>query len=136
MSDYIVDTHTLFIVDDDTDEMQITCPAQYEYTQERQRIVYTMCVEDEEIETAITVSGGAVEIKRSSGIVADLHLRAGETVADKYIADFGTMDIEYTAEKIENSLGECGGTLRMLYSMSIGGATTRNAVTVTVRRKD
>ncbi len=133
MGGYLADIAVNFIVNGESDSMELTCPTDYSYTPERQEIAYTEYVDDVPHATRVVVEDNRVDILR--GGLMDLHLSMdGSSVSDTYELEFGTIMVEYRAESIVPQLTEQGGSLSLRYTMDLGGELTRNSVEITVRR--
>ncbi|MBQ9993475.1 MAG: DUF1934 domain-containing protein [Clostridia bacterium] len=133
MEGFKIEVITTFLIDGQSDSMQGECPAQYEYTPERAVVRYDEYTEDGSVPTEVVASGGKVDILRRG--MMDLHLAVGSTVHDGYETGYGEIDIAYTAERVDISLTERGGTLDLLYRMDLGGVESKNHVKITVERR-
>lgn len=133
--EHVVEVKTLFELEDNSDELIVSCPARYEYTPERQTVEYDEYGENGECtHTRVTSTAAGVDIDRSGTALPGLRLRVGERQNGVYSLEFGSIEIEYTAERIDCRLAESGGVLEMRYSMSIGGIASTNTVRLTVSR--
>lgn len=134
--DYIIDVHSVFEIEGQTDDVAISCPCQYDHTAELSTVLYDDYAEDGKcVNTSITFGEG-VDINRSGGIIMGLHLREGVTISDKYTTDFGVIIVDYTAEKLCHHFDEQGGTALLRYTIDLGGVVSKNTITITVKRTD
>ena len=78
----------------------------------------------------VTVRNNRVTIRR--GDIMTLRLEENVGCFGEYVLPFGALDMEYRAVSIENGLGEGGGTLSLVYDMTVGGVSSRNTVEISV----
>lgn len=130
MAECRIDVNSAFVIENDRDEMQLTCSGSYDHAPQRQLIVYDEYTGESCAHVTVTVEGDRVDIDRSN--LMSLHLTKGVKVTDEYKTEFGMMLVEYTATKITNHLTPNGGKLLLHYEMSIGGVATKNEVTIVV----
>lgn len=102
----------------------------YEYSQDRTVLTYIESAEGVSTPVKVSTSGGKVTIRR--GDIMTLRLEENVGCFGEYVLPFGALDMEYRAVSIDNRLTEGGGTLSLVYDMTVGGVSSRNTVEIYV----
>lgn len=84
----------------------------------------------------IVVDGETVIMRRHGGYELKLTYREGESESVVYYMPFGEINMTQTTKKVEHNLDDSGGSMRIVYELSIGGDVQLNKLSITVKRKD
>lgn len=133
---YIIDIRTTFDVEGELDSMQVTCPAEYSYTPEIQKVTYSEQNDDFIVNTTITITENCVDIERDNPAMPRLHLCVGESVQGRIDTGYGIIMTSYTAKRVLSKMRESGGMVFLEYVMDIGGAESHNRVNIKIRKTD
>lgn len=133
---YIIDIRTTFDVEGELDTMQVTCPAEYSYTPDMQKVTYSEQNDDFTVSTTITITENCVDIERDHPAMPVLHLCVGESVPGRIDTDFGTIVTCCTTKRVLSKMRESGGMVFLEYVMDIGGAESHNRVNIKIRKTD
>lgn len=133
---YIIDVRTTFNVEGQLDGMQVTCPTEYVYTPEMQKVTYSEQNDDVTVSTTITISEGCVDIERNHPAMPHLHLCEGETMQGRIDTAYGTIMTECRTKRVLSKMRESGGMVFLEYVMDIGGAESHNRVNIKIRKTD
>jgi uncharacterized beta-barrel protein YwiB (DUF1934 family) len=133
---YIIDIRTTFDVEGELDTMQVTCPAEYSYTPDMQKVTYSEQNDDFTVSTTITITENCVDIERDHPAMPGLHLCVGESVPGRIDTDFCTIVTCCTTERVLSKMRESGGMVFLEYVMDIGGAESHNRVNIKIRKTD
>lgn len=135
--EHFIDVSTTFLIDGESDDMIITCPASYTYTPDRQEIVYDEYSDDgTAIRTEIISQNNTVTIKRNGMGDTCFELCEGVTGREKYITPAGMIMLQYTARSVISELDRDGGKIDLLYTLDLGGVISENHVVATVRKTE
>lgn len=93
----------------------------YNYSDGEVEITYSDVVEGTRIESVISVVGDRVTVVRKGGITSELLLVEGEEHTSLYGVPPYSFDVTVRTKRIRKTLDESGGTMDLLYKMSIGG---------------
>lgn len=86
------------------------------------RLAYSESGEGGEVSTTVNLLGSTVTVTRHGALESKLVFREGDTTESIYSVGAYRFDASVTTRRIRNSLTECGGTLTLYYSMTVGGA--------------
>lgn len=135
MSKFYIDIKTSFLIEDEEDALEMTCPAQYFYAENEQRIEYDEYGDDESlVHTEITVWSEMVEIKRTGSISMHLCLQMGREWKHVYRAGGQLFDITCVPIQVDHNLGEHGGKMILQYTIELGGIVIKNSLDIVVRK--
>lgn len=136
MEQYLITLNTIFEIDGEKDSLEMTCPAQYFYSDNEARIEYDEYGEDgAPTHTVITVFSNTVEIHRSGAMQLNLLLREGMEGSDRYELGENMIIIDYFADRVCASLSQDGGTLNLAYRIDFGGMVSKNTMLLSVKRR-
>ena len=85
-------------------------------------LTYTESCEGGRVSTEITVSADTVTVARSGAIESVLRFREGEEHSSLYAIPPYKFDVKVLCRRMRCDLTDTGGTIDVLYNMSIGGA--------------
>lgn len=135
INDYDITILNRQIIDGEEDTIEEKTIGSFRIMDEKAYIMYKSRGEDgDETISVINVSCDGVKIKRKGAVTADMIYRTGEKTAFLYRLPFGAMDMEIYTKSIENSLNENGGTLRIVYTLFVQGATMENDMQIQILR--
>lgn len=86
------------------------------------KITYTERGEGGEVSCEIVRSGDSLTVKRQGAIESTLVFRKGEEYSGIYSVVPYKFDITVSTRRLDVSLDDMGGSIDLLYNMSIGGA--------------
>lgn len=134
---YVVEVASSFVTEDGEDGMTVTCPAQYRFTPERRLLRYDEYGDEGQVmHTRVVSTADGVDIIREGNSALNLMLRIGKSHTQTYQLPYGAVELEYTAEAIEDILTPDGGALVVRYRINIGGVPSVNTVRMTVRKTE
>ncbi len=84
------------------------------------------------VKTEITAERDYVRLSRTGGIESVMEFSAGKITKTLYRVPPYAFDAEIDTKKIRDSLDACGGTLELLYYLTIGGAKKKMRLSLTV----
>ncbi|MBP3414856.1 MAG: DUF1934 domain-containing protein [Clostridia bacterium] len=135
MSSFIINVNTVFEIDSERDSIEMTCPAQYDYSPDCVVVNYDEYGEDgAQVHTCLTVSGNTVEVKRSGSVQLCLLLREGMSGSERYDLGQNMILIDYYTDVVKTELDEEGGTIKLSYRIDFGGTVTKNTILLSVKK--
>ena len=121
-----------FGLTESTESDVVSAACNYAFAGGVAHISYETESEGVKTKTEITSERGYVRLLRSGGIDSVMEFSEGELTKTLYRIPPYAFDAEIDSKKIRSSLGECGGTLELLYYLSIGGAKKKMRLSLTV----
>lgn len=95
-------------------------------------LVYEEKNEGGACETRLTVTELGVRLVRHGAIESVMEFRVGELTKTVYSVPPFSFDAEIETKRIKSTLTECGGTLELRYTLTIGGAKKKTRLSLTV----
>ncbi|MGN0150506.1 MAG: DUF1934 domain-containing protein, partial [Clostridia bacterium] len=107
------------------------------YIQKKDKIYirYKTVSEDGESITLITVENGFVTIKRGGVSGSVMVYKKDLKTEFQYRTPYGIVPMELKTSKIVTAFNETGGTLRICYTISVGGDKYLNDITIRVTER-
>lgn len=88
----------------------------------------------EGVTTVLHADSDRVILKRTGGLQSQLEIEKGERHQCHYSTAFGELQVGIYGESIENRLRECGGKLKMAYTVDVNcRLMSHNQVEITVK---
>ncbi len=88
---------------------------------------------DEEVNTTLTVTSDKLIIDRRGEMASTMTLQVGMTHLCDYQTPYGALTLGVTTYRLDNRLGEHGGTLYAAYRLDMGGGATENEIEIIVK---
>ncbi len=121
-----------FGLTESTESDVVTTPCELAVRGGAARISYKTESDGVTTETEITVSRRGVMLARHGGIESVMEFLEGQTTKTLYRIPPYAFDAEIDTKRIKNTLSGDGGTLELLYLLSIGGAKKKMRLSLTV----
>ncbi len=101
---------------------------------------YVLYRENEEMGMAdcsvtIVVDGDTVTMRRRGGYELKLTYCEGESESVVYYMPFGEINMTQATKKVSRSLDENGGSIKIIYDLSIAGEVQTNKLDIEIKRK-
>lgn len=96
--------------------------AEYFYADGKAVIRYSESGESGEVKTVIIADGAFVTVERHGAVNSRFEFRKGQSHSSLYQVPPYSFDTTVTARRVDVSLASAGGSVDLLYNMSIGGA--------------
>lgn len=134
-NDAIISIKNIQSAEDMQEETELITEGRFYKSKDKLYIFYT---EDETEEASnctvmITVSDNDITISRKGEFNSKMHYREGETEEVIYHTPFGDMLLLLKTLQVDNQLTENGGTLRLVYRLSVNEETIHNDLTIKVK---
>ena len=102
------------------------CVSGFIKTEEDAKIIsYVEKRNDTSLSCDVRICGDEVKVSRRGDVVCDMLFSVGKTHKTVYECPPFKFDMEIRALRVDSSVSEDGGSLSLLYSMTIGGAKKR-----------
>ena len=111
-----------------------TCPAQFIESGGVFTIKYMQKTEGGDYTTLITVKDGKMTLLREGAIAGVMEFSEGALTKTVYSVVPYSFDAEIETKRLRCSLTALGGTLELLYLLTVGGAKKRMRLSITVFR--
>lgn len=121
-----------FGLTESTESDVTTEPCELRFADGGATVIYSVSSEGATAETELTVNDGGVRLVRRGAIDSLMEFSEGEVTKTVYCVPPYSFDAEIDTKKIRGSLGECGGTVELLYYLTIGGAKKKMRLSLTV----
>lgn len=121
-------------IDGETDTIEEIAYGSYHEKNGKQYIMYKT-ENDDKVSSMIKLDGNEVQIKRSGSINSTMVYKAGTKRSFMYNLPYGTVELELETERITSNLAENGGTIEMLYTLSVQGEKYYNDMKITVVKR-
>lgn len=95
-------------------------------------VIYSTVGEGGSAETELTIFDGFVRLVRRGAIDSLMEFSEGEITKTVYRVPPYSFDAEIDTKKIRGSLTQTGGTVELLYYLTIGGAKKKMRLSLTV----
>lgn len=122
-------------IDGETDTIEEIAYGSYHEKNGKQYIMYKTENDDDKVSSMIKLDGNEVQIKRSGSINSTMVYKAGTKCIFMYNLPYGTVEMELETERIISNLAENGGTIEMLYTLSVQGEKYYNDMKITVVKR-
>lgn len=109
-----------------------TCPAKFSEEDGVFTIRYMQKTEGGEYSTSITVADGKMTLLREGAIAGVMEFSEGAVTKTIYSVVPYSFDAEIETKRLRCSLTALGGTLELLYLLTVGGAKKRMRLSITV----
>ena len=122
-------------LDGDTDEIEIISEGNFYLQNGKYFIMYK---EDESMGNSfslVKVDGKTVTIKRKGTYNSEFVCAENKGYSFNYRMPYGDMAMEINTKKVDISLGENGGSIKLCYTLETCGNVQVNNVSITVRKK-
>lgn len=83
----------------------------------------------------VKVDGETVTVSRTGEYSMKMVCAENKTCSFVYRMPYGSATMGITTEKVDVSLGENGGTIRLVYELNTGGGIQRNSVSIAIDMK-
>ena len=94
---------------------------------------YKESTESGDVHTIICKNDACVTVRRTGAIDSLMIFTEGKTQSSVYTVGAYKFDMSLSTERIRCDIGESGGTLRLLYGMTVGGVTKRCSMKIEVK---
>lgn len=98
-------------------------------------ISYSESTESGRVSTEITVTDDSMKLSRRGAVVFDATFREGDVCKTVYSVPPYSFDAEIRTKRISSDITKAGGTLRLQYSMNIGGQEKAVRLKISARQK-
>lgn len=122
-------------IDGETDLIEEKAYGGYIQKKDKIYIRYKTVSEEGESTTLITVENGFVTIKRGGVSGSVMVYKKGLKTELQYRTPYGIVPMELKTSKIVTAFNETGGTLRICYTISVGGDKYLNDITIRVTER-
>ena len=102
---------------------------------ERLYISFAEMTEGGRVLSDLTLDDGAVSLKKRGAVEFDVVFREGDRIKTVYSVVPYSFDAVITTKKIRSDISKTGGTLRLHYSMNIGGQDKAVRLKISARPK-
>lgn len=123
-----------FGLTESTESDTATAPCEFAVRGGASRIIYKTENDGVSTQTEITVTKRGVRLVRHGGIESVMEFSEGEITKTLYRIPPYAFDAEIDTKRVCGSFTEDGGTLELLYLLSIGGAKKKMRLSLTVGR--
>ncbi len=91
--------------------------------------------ENSSVSSMIKLDGNEITIKRSGGVNSTMVYRAGEKRSFLYEIPYGKIEMETETERIVSNLTHDGGTIELLYTLTVQGEKYFNDMKITIVKR-
>ena len=123
-------------IDGEQNVIEETALGSYRETNGKQYITYRT-EETDESESAASIlilDGDSLTIKRRGSTSSSMIYRGGHTYSFPYATPYGTIDMELETDRLISYLSEHGGTIELVYTLTIQGEKYFNNMKITVTK--
>ena len=119
---------------EDTEEtVELITEGKFYKSGDKLYIFYTEEDEGEKTTVMLIAAEDSVTLSRKGSYASKMFYRPGEDTQVVYHTPYGVMTMRLKTLCVENHLDEGGGTLRLLYRLSVNGDEINNDLTLTVK---
>ena len=121
-------------MDGEQDESSMTLPGTLTREIGGFALSYTERIDDANTEVLIRTDGRRAVIKRSGPASVTFTLEPGIPHDCEYVTDAGSIPMTVKDASVASSLGDDGGTLRLCYTLALGGGDSFHEISIHVRK--
>lgn len=124
-------------IDAETDTIEEIAYGSYDEKNGKQYIRYKTEADEENhsISSIIIIDGDSLTIKRRGHTNSSMVYRAGKKHAFPYETPYGIIDMEIETDKLISTVDENGGTIELVYTLTVQGETYYNDMKITVVKR-
>lgn len=122
-------------IDGKTDTIEETACGSYYEKNGKQYIIYKAVNEGGTISSMIKIDGEEMVIKRSGEVSSSMTYRADRKSRFMYNLPYGSLEMEIDTQRLVTRLGERGGTVELMYTLTVQGEKYFNDMKITVVKR-
>lgn len=122
-------------IDNETDTIEEIAYGSYHEKNGKQYIIYRTENDDDSVSSMIKIDGREVVIKRSGSVNSTMIYKADEKKRFLYEIPYGTIEMEIDTQRIISNLTETGGTIELIYTLTVQGEEYFNDMKITVVKR-
>lgn len=122
-------------IDNETDTIEEIAYGNYREKNGKQYILYKTKHDGDEISSMIKISDDEILIKRSGAINSSIVYKVDEKRRFMYHLPYGSVEMEIETERIISKLDQDGGTIELVYALSVQGEKYYNDMKITVIKR-
>ena len=121
-------------IDGEQNVIEETALGCYREKNGKQYITYRTEETDESVSSILILDGDSLTIRRRGSTSSSMIYRAGHTYSFPYATPYGTIDMELETDRLISYLSEHGGTIELVYTLTIQGEKYFNNMKITVTK--
>lgn len=122
-------------IDNETDTIEEIAYGNYREKDGKQYILYKTETNDDKISSMIKISSDEILIKRSGSVNSSIVYKVDEKRRFMYSLPYGSVEMEIETERIISKLDKDGGTIELVYALSVQGEKYFNDMKITVIKR-
>lgn len=122
-------------IDNETDTVEEIAYGSYCEKGGKQYILYKTENDGDKISSVIKLDQNGITIKRSGSINSSMVYRVGEKKNFLYEIPYGKIEMEIETHRIISNLDKTGGTIELVYTLSVQGEKYFNDMKITVIKR-
>ena len=122
-------------IDSETDTIEETAYGNYTEKNGKQYITYKTENDGDKISSMINIDGNEILIKRTGSVNSSMTYKVDTKKEFLYHLPYGTVPMEIETQRIVSKLDENGGTIELVYTLTVQGEKYFNDMKITVSKR-